>query len=479
MIKRWRESLPARVATATTGLLALVLIIVTFAFYLNTALLVRQGLDRALAAALPLTAGNLGEVREHAERMGEDRPPDGRGGNKQLRVIDPDGSVRMGNPDLPVDAAAVAQAMRTGKAYTYFSGGPGNWYVRTGPEWWLAMTPRQEDMRVMYARWGRRDEAPMVLELIAPVGDAGEVLPALLWRILLLAVGGVAVCGVIIWRMAGETYRPLRAVIAIADSITMNTLSTRIPDQWGDRTLRRLGNVLNEMVGRLQEAFETQGRFVAAAAHELRGPLAAMRAQLEIRLRRERSPSEYKEALAVALTETIRLSALAEHLLILARFEHGAGMAVQQDVALRPLLDLAAEEAHRVTGAEVLVEAPDDLLLDADPVAVERVVSNLIRNGVNAGGAPIRVTAAAQGDQVRITVADQGRGIPPEALPNLFEPFWRGDPARGRESGTGLGLAIVKTAVEAHRGRVSVQSEPGKGSTFTVWLPRRQGPGPA
>jgi two-component system, OmpR family, sensor kinase len=467
-VKYFRESLPARVAAATTGLLSLVLVVIAFASYLNTALLVWQGLDSAMAAALPLTAQSLGEVGEHARRLGQEHWE-----NRQLRVLDAQGNVRLGPDFLPLDMAALTEALNRGQAFATLIVENGRPNVRSGPAWWQAMTPGPMDLRVMYARWGRPDD-PLVLELIAPVGETSQVLPSLLLRILLLTALGVALCGVVVWWMARAFYRPLRTVITIADEITMNTLAKRIPDQWGDTTLQHLCSVLNAMIARLQEAFEAQGRFVAAAAHELRGPLGAMRAQLEVRLRRERTPAEYKDALSVTLAETNRLTALAEYLLILARYERGTGLAVEQDVPLNPLLQQAADEVRRGTGQAIAVSAPDALALDADPVAIERVVANLIRNGVHADGAPIRVEAGAEGAEVWIRVVDQGRGIEPEAIPRLFEPFWRGDPARGRDGGIGLGLAIVKTVVDAHGGRIDVESEPGRGSVFTVRLPQRK-----
>jgi len=101
------------------------------------------------------------------------------------------------------------------------------------------------------------------------------------------------------------------------------------------------------------------------------------------------------------------------------------------------------------------------------------MVANLVRNGLQAGGEPVVVTAAPDGDGVVITVTDRGRGIDPADLPHIFEPFYRADPARRREEGTGLGLAIVKSVVDAHGGRISVSSEPGSGAAFTVWLPRQ------
>ena len=163
-----------------------------------------------------------------------------------------------------------------------------------------------------------------------------------------------------------------------------------------------------------------------------------------------------------------------EHLLILARYEHGTGLAMEQDLPLTPLLRQAADEVHRTTGAEITLTTPDWLTIDGDPIALERAITNLIRNGVQAGGAPVHINAQLYGDYVEVTVTDHGKGIPSSELSHLFEPFWRGDPARSRTGGVGLGLAIVKTVVDAHRGHIEVKSESDQGTVFILQLPHRK-----
>lgn len=464
-----RESLPARVALTTGGLLALILLVVTASAYTITALMLRQGVDAALAAAVPTVVGGVRDAQEEAHRFeGSDHD------RHRFQVLDPNGRVvaALGG-ELPVDSVAVQRARSEGEAFTSLVHTDDGWYTRRGPDWWQALTPQDDEMRVMYTLAGRPDD-PVVLQLAEPVGEVSEVLPGLLFRLLILTFLAVVIAGAIVWRMAGETYKPLRAVIDTADDIAAHTLSTRIPDRWHDRTLRQLIRVLNAMVGRLQEAFEAQGRFVAAAAHELRGPLGAMRAELEVTLRRERTPAEYRDALQGALEETSRLTALAEHLLTLARYERGVGLVIERDLEVAPLLERVADEVRRSVGGEVTVRVEPTLKLDADPISLERVVINLVRNGIQAGGSPVSVEAAPEADGVLIVVRDHGPGIPPPMQAQIFEPFYRADQARSRDGGTGLGLAIVKTVVDAHRGRVTIDSEPGRGAAFRVWLPGRQ-----
>ena len=461
----WRNSLPARIALSTAGLLALVLLVTAVASYAITAVLLRQGVDSALTAALPLTAQGVHDLLERSDRF-ESRDL----GHQYVQVLDLSGQVQEQPSVLPVSPAAVAQTLATGRAFTSIVSEGGLLQNRLLPDWWQTLTPRQDELRVLYALV-RTEQGPMILQLAAPLGPAGQELPILLWWLLALAGLGSLLSGAIAWRMAAKSYRPLQAITATAKSITKETLSHRLEDGWEDRTLHELVQVLNAMIARLETAFAAQERFTAAAAHELRSPLAAMRADLEVALRRDRSAEEYRESLAVGLAETDRLAALAEHLLILARYERGAAPAAERSVALQPLLEHAAQEVRRGTGADIRVSVPAGLSLDVDPLALERAVTNLVRNGVQAGGEPVTIRASEEAGAVVIEVEDSGTGIAADVLPRVFEPFFRGDPARRHDGGTGLGLAIVRVVAEAHGGTVEVSSRPGEGTTFRLRLP--------
>lgn len=432
----WRESLPARVAMATAGLLTVILLTISASAYVITALLLRAAVDSTLAARV-------------------ERPEMVRPGLEPLERA---------YPSIPFDDKHMPPPGRDGQSFVSLIEVDDEWVPRTGPDWWQALTPAEDEIRALLVR----TRGGEVARAYASMEAAHEVLPALLRWLILISILGVLLSALIAWRMAGQTYKPLRAVIATTEDINAQSLELRVPDTWHDRTLRKLTQVLNAMIGRLQAAFEAQGRFVAAAAHELRGPLGAMRAELEVALRRQRSPEEYRAALEGALAETARLSALAEHLLTLSR---GGSFSREAGIPVPTLLERVAVEVRRATGGDVETAAPPDLTIDGDPLALERMLSNLARNGVEADGSPVTIAARPLGGGVEITVADRGRGIPAESLPMIFEPFYRADPARSRDGGTGLGLAIVKTIVNAHDGKIQVKSEPGVGTTFTIWLP--------
>jgi signal transduction histidine kinase len=221
-----------------------------------------------------------------------------------------------------------------------------------------------------------------------------------------------------------------------------------------------------------------QHRFVGDAAHELGTPLAVLRGEIDLALRRERSAEDYRAALGSCREEIERLSRLSENLLALAIADAG------QDVIHRAPCD-GSEIARTVhqrfrrmaqeKGVSFSVDTPASLPWKADALAIEQVLGNLVSNALRhtPSGESVTLSAAAESGEMVFRVADTGEGIPPAHLPRLFDRFHRVDKARGRAAGgAGLGLAIVKTLVEAHDGQVSVASELGKGSEFTCRLPR-------
>lgn len=444
----WRDSLPARVALITSALIGALLLVMSTSAYAMTAFLLRRTVDTTLDSAAASLYGvtvsrrsnNDHEARDRVEQHSDlpIRPDD-------LEVVEADGLVHLSLVEVN-----------------------GQWQARTGPTWWQALTPQEDELRVLYVK--ARPGAP-VRQLTMSMEAAHHVLPQLFQWLALASALGVAIVAAVAWRMTSQTYRPLEAVIRTAQQIDARSLDQRVPDRWHDRTLRRLTGVLNETFDRLGAAFAMQSRFVAAAAHELRGPLAAMRAELEVTLRRSRSNEEYVSALEGALSETKRLGTMAEHLLLLARYEEGKGLHVESQIPLKPLLERAAAEVNRATGGEVQIAVPSDLHVAGDLLALERLFSNLGRNAVEAGGAPVLIEAERETAGIQVRVSDQGPGIPPEALPHLFEPYYRVDPARQREGGVGLGLSIAKAIVDLHGGSILAENQPEGGARFTISLP--------
>ena len=241
------------------------------------------------------------------------------------------------------------------------------------------------------------------------------------------------------------------------DGINARRLSERIDLAEFDSELGWLGAILNEMLGRLESSFEQQVRFTADASHELRTPLSVILAHIELALSRPRSDEEYRDALSTCGRAAVRMKAMVEDLLTLARADAG-----QLELKAGPVdLDAIAEECVELLDAladrrgVTLELSGGPSTAWGDPDGLGRVLTNLVTNAIlyNRPGGRVVVTTALEGNEAVLTVSDTGAGIPEEDQPMLFRRFYRADPARSREhGGSGLGLAICRSIVEAPRG---------------------------
>ncbi len=383
---------------------------------------------------------------------------------KAVRVKSEDGSVDVstGNlergPQLRTDPALEARA---------FSGVVSFGDARRGDTLY----------RCVYYPFRDSDGRKLVAMVAIPKAPLDRTLRSLLLALgACLAVGSASAA----WgatRLARHLTRPLERIADGARAVGGASLSARIPDVSPDAELREVTAILNEMLGRLEAAFETERRFMADASHELRSPLANVRGTIEVALRRPRSPEEYRDTLAVSLAELDRISRLVNALLTLSRTDAG-----QFPFTFVPCqLPAVAEEtvkAHAVRAAErsvrLVLAAPEPVEAPADPERLREVLDNLVDNALRYAppGSAVVVSVRREGDRARLAVQDSGPGLPPEMRAYVFDRFYRADPSRARNSGgAGLGLAIAKAIVTAHRGRLSVESALGQGSTFTVDLP--------
>jgi heavy metal sensor kinase len=263
-----------------------------------------------------------------------------------------------------------------------------------------------------------------------------------------------------------------------AKTISAERLGDRLSIETPEDELGKLGTVFNDMLGRLQTAFDQLRRFTSDASHELRTPLTAIRSVGEVALQDQRSPAEYRDVIGSMLEEVDRLTRLAESLLALSRADTGH-IQLQREVI--PLLQLAKEASSVV---EVLaeekrqridIEGDGGLLVFVDRLILRQAIVNLLDNAIKYSPTESRVLVRVQsgGDkQAFLDVVDHGPGIPNEHQPYVFDRFYRVDRARSREwGGAGLGLSITRWEVEAHGGDITLTSEEGHGSTFRVSLP--------
>ena len=270
-----------------------------------------------------------------------------------------------------------------------------------------------------------------------------------------LLVGGPVVlvlASVAAYWLAGAALRPVETMRREAEAISALEPDRRLDVPASTDEIGRLGRTLNEMLDRLELALERERRFVADASHELRTPLAALRTELELALRRERSPAELERALASAAEETERLSQLAEDLLVLARANGGSLPVRREAIDLASLLGgLGERYAARATraGRTLDLQTPAGLVVSGDRLRLEQALGNLVENALRHGRGRILVRAVPADGCVELHVTDEGDGLRLEPE-RAFAPFARGDETSS--AGAGLGLAIVEVVARAHGG---------------------------
>jgi heavy metal sensor kinase len=295
----------------------------------------------------------------------------------------------------------------------------------------------------------------------------------------LMATGGtvaVALVVGVIWLVVGAALRPVEAMRAEAAAISAGEPGRRLPVPGGGDEIARLGQTLNAMLERLEEAIERERRFVGDASHELRTPLANLKAELDLALRRSRSTEELEQALRSASVETDRMARLADDLLVLARADRGRLPVRRERVEVGPLVSRAVEPfGTRAAGqgVDLEVRVPDGLVADLDELRIVQALGNLLDNALRATprGGRILIEAAPEEDGLSLEVRDTGSGFPPAFLPDAFEAFARPDGSRSRpDGGAGLGLAIVRAVAEAHGGRAEA-SNSDEGATVRLAIP--------
>ena len=277
--------------------------------------------------------------------------------------------------------------------------------------------------------------------------------------------------------LARRVLEPLAVLSRTAEKISASSLRTRLNLDAPYEEFRQLAEAFNAMLDRLQKASESQRSFVDSAAHELQTPLTVLRGNLEVSLQKMRTAEEYREALITNLEQVERLMALTKSLLTLARFAGDRPPVRLAPLALEPMLRDLIEDLVPLADDRMIrltLECEPVLPVQGDAQKLKQLIINLLDNAMrytDPGGA-VAVRLSGTPDEVCIAVQDTGQGIEAAHLPHLFERFYRVDHSRTRDvGGTGLGLSIVKEIADSHKGSIQVESEVGKGSTFTLALP--------
>lgn len=378
-----------------------------------------------------------------------------------VQVLMPDGQVvahsdNLGRQRLPVSQSLLAQ-------------------VLAGQTFYTTETVDGQQIRLYHRPIVRDEEVLGVVQ----VGQSLQGLESTLRRLqtiyLIGFVGALMLGGGVSWFLLRLGLRPVTQMAQTASRIARSgDLKARLPYRGSQDEIGRLAGAFNLMMERLETAFDVQRRFVADTAHELRTPLATILGNVDLLLRYGDDPRRRRPALTAIKREGERTSRLAAGLLLLAQADAG------QKLELRPVeLDEVVIEVYEqaqelANDAHIVLEQCDPVSVPGDPDRLKQVLLNLIDNALQHTDSSGRVTLslACQENLAHLTVADTGGGISAADLPHIFERFYRG---RNGKRSTGLGLSIVKWIVEEHHGDITVKSEPGQGTTFTIRLPIRVG----
>lgn len=288
--------------------------------------------------------------------------------------------------------------------------------------------------------------------------------------ILLAALGGYGI--------VHRAFRPLEEITATAAAINEAAdLSARVAVPPGDHEFSRLADTFNQMFGRLEGSFEAEQQFTADASHELRTPVSVILGACEYAEKYDETPEERRETMEMIHRQSRRMSALISQLLSMTRMEQGTEAVRWEALDLAALVrGLAQEPAF---AGQPITQNLSPAEVTGDSQLLERLLRNLLENALRYGRRPgeepqITVTTGRAGEEVFLTVADRGPGIPEKEQEKVWQRFYRGDPSRTGEEGTGLGLSLARQIAQLHGGSLTLESRPSEGCAFTLRLPAKK-----
>jgi heavy metal sensor kinase len=308
------------------------------------------------------------------------------------------------------------------------------------------------------------------------INEIKEVLATYLFILEVSTLSIIILVSILSFFLANQVLRPVDRMVRTARDISASDLRKRIPVTTGDE-LGRLASTLNQMIEGLEGSFNRQRQFAGDISHELRTPLSVIEAEATLALSEDRGVDEYKRSLETINEEATHMTKIIEKLLFLVRSDASKEPLNLHEVNLKEfIIELAADIAVLTEdkGIKFTLGQMEEITISVDRVKLRQVFNNLIDNAIRytPPSGEIAISAILKNKKAVISVSDTGQGIPAEHIPHIFERFYRVDSSRSHAGGgTGLGLAIVKSIVEAHGGKIEVESEVGKGAIFRIFLP--------
>ncbi|MDQ6777705.1 MAG: HAMP domain-containing histidine kinase [Actinomycetota bacterium] len=313
----------------------------------------------------------------------------------------------------------------------------------------------------------------LVVTVGATLSEGERALGSLRALLLTGGAGALILCALAGYLAVAGALRPIESMRRRAEEITAAEPGPRLPVAQANDEVARLGGTLNSMLDRLEDALRHERTFVADASHELRGPLAILKAELELAQRDPQTREALERTIRSASEETDRLAQLTEDLLVIARGEQGQLAVnvtrVDTDQLLRDVRDRFATSPH-VAARNILISSIQRGHLQADAATIDRALGNLVENALRYGDGDVTLAAISRDGTIELHVCDEGRGFEPEFLPDAFRRFARADPGRSTD-GAGLGLAIVAAIAASHGGAAHAANRPRGGADVWISLP--------
>lgn len=471
-------SIRFRLAICYGGLFALVLVAIGLLAYALHARSLYGDLDRALVTSAGHTAAEVASSRADPDLV------EGHGGFEVILVLyTQDGSLRKSSAEsgtLPPFDPRAALSAPAGPAYDALAGFiPLNSYTAQPLGGDFALVTMHEQRWRIYVLPLRQSGSGTLSGYVAaltPLGAADASVQTFGAMLLALETGGLAMAVAGSWIVSSRALRPVTRMGQTARTIARSRdFSRRIETPPHQDELGGLAATLNEMLTNLESAYRFQQRFVADASHELRAPLTAIQANLELLQRHpEMTEADRGEALTEAARESTRLTRMVADLLALARADAGIPLRLSLVDLDAIVLEAFSSARQLARGQTLMLDSFEPVQVRGDEDRLKQLLLILLDNALKytpSSGA-VTVGLRCEGDEAEIVVRDTGVGIPQADLPHVLERFYRADPARSRDpGGTGLGLSIADWIVRQHGGRIAIASSIGEGSTVTVRLP--------
>ncbi|HZR45601.1 MAG TPA: heavy metal sensor histidine kinase [Candidatus Manganitrophaceae bacterium] len=463
----WKDSIKTRLALWYGGVFGTVLILlgVLVYFYLSKSLY--ANFDLSLQSTAQALAGASSTARPPSEWTVDDfidwmNSPESL--SKFFHFFDPSGHSRFQSRNLPKQTLPLTSAAFNNAAHgavtfeTFF-------------------TRQEEPIRVLTYPVIQNGRVVNILQVGGSLRQVEDLLKQVQFTLLsvlptlfLLALAGG-------WLLARKALQPVDAMAQVARQITAGNRSRRIPVHQSRDELGRLAETFNAMIEELDNAIQQIRQFSADASHELRTPLTILKGETEFALRQARNVEEYQQTLASGLEEIDRISRIVEELFLLSKADLGEARLEMKPVALALLIadtvsqmELLAKEKELTLEAEPL----EPLSITGDGDRLRELLLNLIENAIRYTPSPGKIALSLRREkgEAVLTVSDTGIGIPKEALPKIFDRFYRSDEARAlHPKGSGLGLSICQWIVHAHQGKITAASEARRGTTFQIRFP--------